>query len=139
MVRETYVPDGSGSFLPGDPVNNSHCLKTFPLGDVGKVVHEIVIDPVCPKPGQFLVEILVQRSFVTHQVLGKFGRYADLVPDPVALENLAQGRFAAGVDICRVIIVHACPVGGHQLPLSLLDVNTGAFAAESHAAVPEDG
>ena len=109
------------------------------MGDVGKVVHEIIIDPVCPKPGKFLIEILVQRSLVPYQVLRQFGGNTDLVPDPVALENLAQGRFAAGVDVCRVKIVHASPVGGHQLALGLLNVNPSAFAAETHAAVSEDG
>ena len=102
------------------------------------MVHQVVIHVVRPQPGELLVEILVDRGAAPDQVLGQFGGDADLVPDAVALQDLAQRRFTAGVDVGGVKVIDPGLEGGQDLLFGLVDVDAGALAAEAHAAVAED-
>ena len=64
VIGETNVSDGSFRFLLPYPVKDTYILKLLPHGDIGKMVHEVVVDVVGAKAGQFFVEVSVEACAV---------------------------------------------------------------------------
>ena len=139
MVGESDVADLARGFLFRDPFPDAQRHKLLPLGEVGELVHQVVVDVAGLEPPELFVEIPVDGIPLLDQVLRQFGRNADLVADAVAGDDLPERGFAARVDVRRVVIVHASAEGGHDLLLRLFDVDGAAFPAETHAPVAQDG
>ena len=97
-------------------------------------MHEIIIHIVRAQADQFLIKILVQPAPVADHVLGKLGRDIDLVPDVIALEDLPDRGLAPRIDISGIEIIHAGPVGRHDLLLRFLQIDVVSLFGETHTA-----
>ena len=86
---------------------------------------------------EFFVEIAVEGGAALDEVLGKLGGDVHPVADAVALQDGAERRLAAGVDVGRVEIVDAALDGGHDFLLRLLEVDDAGLLGETHAPVAE--
>ena len=139
VVGKADVADRAALFLLPDPVQDTHAFEFLPHGNVRHVVHEIIIHVGGAQTGQFLLKGLLQPFFAGNQELGELGRDMDLFPDVVALEDLPDRRLAPGIDVGCIVIVDARPVGGHDLPLRLVDVDISPFCRKAHAAEAQDG
>ena len=88
---------------------------------------------------QFLPEELLHGVPAADQVMGELGGDVHLIPEATLLQDLAQGRLAAGVDIGGVEIVDAALDGGQDLPFRLGHVDLAQLAGEAHTAEAQDG
>ena len=139
MIGETYVMDGAGTLLFIYPFQNPYVLEFLPLGEVCELVHQVIVDIVCPQPLQLLVEVAVECRPALHQVLGEFGCDMDSAAYSVALEDLPKDGLASWIYVRRIVVVDASAVGSHDLFFSLLQVDAATLAGEAHASVTEDG
>ena len=139
VERKADLPDAAGFFLRRDPFLDTVFLQVFPGGDVGQHVHQVVIDVVRAQAREFFVEVLVDALRRLDEVLREFGRDADLIADTVALDDLAEARLAAGVEVGRVEVVHVCVNGSHDLGLGLVDIDVVALAGKAHTAESQQG
>ena len=139
MVGKADVADGAALLFRRDPLPDAQSLQLLPLGVVGHHVHQVVVDIVRAQALELLLEDPVRGRYALDHVLGQLGGHVDLLPDAVALQDLPQGGLAAGIDIGGVVVIDAAPVGGHQLPLGLVQVDAGPLPGKSHATVAQDG
>ena len=138
MIGEADVPDRAGLLLLPDPIQNTDLPELFPHGNIGQMVHQVIIHIVGTQPVQFLVKVAVQRRSVSDQILWKLGRDVDLLTDVIALEYLPHGGLAARVDIRGVIVIDPGLIGGQQFLLGLVDVDAAAFFGKAHAAIAQN-
>ena len=134
MKGKTDIPDSSGLFFLFDPVQDSDSLQLFPHGQVGQVVHQIIIHIVGPEAGKLLMKIFVQALSVFDHELWKLGGDIDLFADVIPLKDFSDGSFAPGIDIGRVVIINSGMVGSHDFLLRLFQVDVVSFSAETHTA-----
>ena len=139
VVGKTYLTDGAALLFLSDPFQDSQRFKPFPRMDIRQHMHQIVIHMVCAQPAQLLIKILVQTGSVLYQIMGQLGSDIYPVPYPIPLQYLPQSRLAAAVDISRIKIIHAAPVGGHDLLLGFFQIDPARSLGKAHTAIPQHG
>ena len=139
VIGEADVADGACAFLFGDPRLDAEDLELFPLRIIGQLVHQIIVNAVGAQALELLLEVAVERGCALDQVLRQFGRDVHFVAETVPLQDQAERCFAARVDICGIVVVHAGLISGQDLFLRLFHVDAAVLAREAHAAVAEDG
>ena len=139
VIGKTDIPDGSALFFLFDPVQDADHFQLFPHGQVGQVMHQIVIDVVGSEARQLFIEIFVQAFAVFDHILGKLCRDPDFFPDMIFFEDFPDGGFAPGINVGGVIVIDACPVGGHDFFFRLFQIYTVSFSGKTHAAEAQHG
>ena len=137
VIGEPDVPDLPAFFLRGDPLPDPQRLQFRPLRGVGHHVHEVIVDVIRLKARKFLVEIPVDRAAALHEVLRELCGDTDPVPHIVAAQDLAERRFASGIDVGGVEIVDAGFDGRHDLLFRLIDIDAPCLRRKAHAPVAE--
>ena len=82
------------------------------------------------------------KSKAIFKANGSFGELCcdiDMIADARALEDFADGGFAAGINIGGVVIIHARIVCRQDLGFRFCEVDLAAFARKAHTAEAEDG
>ena len=136
---ETDVPDGAGSLLFLNPLRQAQRNQPFPLRGVGHMMHQIIVDMIRPEAGQLLLEDFFGSRRVPDHVLGQLGGDQHLIPQVVFLQNGAEKRFAARINIGGIVIIDARVPGGQDFLFRLFQIQTAAFAGKTHASVAKDG
>ena len=107
VVGKSDLPDLAGGLLLGDPFLDAQGFQMLPGVQIAEHVHQVVFHMVCAKPLQLLPEHLFQTGAALDQVVGQLGGDLHPVPEVLGLQNLAQRRLGAGVDVGSVKIVDA--------------------------------
>ena len=88
---------------------------------------------------ELLGKVSFQVAGAAHQILGQLGGDVDLVPGVGAGQNLAEGGFAAGVNIRCIEIVYTLLDGKQNLALGFVQVDGAALAGKAHTAEAQQG
>lgn len=102
-------------------------------------MHEVVVDVIGAQPGKLLLKELFHALGAADEIMGQLGGDIHLVPQAVFLQDLAQGAFAAGIEIGGVKIIDAAVNGGQHLPFGLGKVDAHAAALPAHTAKAQNG
>ena len=139
MIGKAHLPDGTALFLFPEPILNAQRFQPVPAFRVCQHVHQVVVHMVSAQAAQLLRKKLFQSIPVFDQIVGQLGGDEHPVPDLVSLQNLSQRRFAAGVDVGGVKIVHAAVDGSQNLPLCLCHVDDSSVFGKAHTAEAQNG
>ena len=86
-------------------------------------MHQIVIHIAGPEPVKLLPEHLLRSVPCLQHIVRQLCRNIYLLPDSVLFQNLSEGSFTSGIDICRIKVIYTAFIGRHNLLLRLLYVN----------------
>jgi len=111
VVGKAHLPDLTGLLFLLQPGKDTQVAEPLPGLDIREHMHQVVVHVVRAQTAQLLLKIGLHAVRPLDQIVGQFGGDVYLVADAVPFQDLAQGGLAAGVDIGRVKIVDAAPVG----------------------------
>ena len=135
VIGKADLADLTGGLFFGDPVLDAQRAQAGPGPVVGEHVHQIIVHMVGAQTAQLLEEDLFHALPAFDHVVRELCGDVDPVPHTAALEDLAHGGFAAGVDIGGVKIVHACVDRREQLRFGFLQVDAPGLLGEAHTPV----
>ena len=139
MIGEARVPDGPAGLFFRKPVGDAQGLDALPGVHVVEHMHQVVIHVIRLQAAQLLLEVFLHVVGLFQIVMGQLGGDVDFVADAVALEDFAQGNFAAGIHIGGIKIIHPALISGHEFLFRLVQVDLSAFGGKAHAPVAQDG
>ena len=88
---------------------------------------------------QLLLKVFFHIIGLFQIIVGQLGGDIDFIPDSVAGQDFAQGRFAARVNVGGIKVIHPALIGGHDFLFRLVQVDFPAFGGKAHTAVAQDG
>ena len=107
VVGKADLTDLAVFLLLRDPLLNAQLLQALPGVGIAEHVHQVVFHMVGAQPLQLLPEHFFQTGAALDQVVGQLGGDVHLFPQALGLQNPAQGRLGAGIDIGGVKVIHA--------------------------------
>ena len=102
-------------------------------------MHQVVIHIIGPQAAQLLLEEFLQTRPAFDEIMGQFGGDVNILADIVFLQDLAQRRFTAAVDIGGVEIIDALTDRGHNLLFRCRHIDPVAVFLKTQAAEAQDG
>ena len=139
VIGEANLADCTAFPFLIDPLLNAQILHSSPCVHIAEHVHQVVINMIRPQALQLFLEELFQALCASNQVMRQFRCNLHLFPDSIFLQNLAQSRFAAGIDVCRVEIIDAQTDSLQNLPFCLFHIDFSHFLLKTHAAKAQNG
>ena len=137
MIGKPDLPDPAGCFLLQDPFLDPKRLQVLPLSQIGKHMHQIVIDMICPQPCQFRIECLIDLLQGFHDILGQLCRDLYFVAAMVFFQYSPETLFIPRIEISRIKIINARIDRAEHFALCFFVIDTGAFFRKTHTAVSE--
>ena len=139
VEREADLPDAALFFPCGDPFLNAVALHALPRFDIAEHMHQVAVDIIRLQARKLLIEKAVDHRRRFHQIIRQLRRDHDLFAAVIPRKDLAEGCFAARIDIGGIEIVHAVTDRGEDLALRLRQINAAGVLRKTHTSVSQNG
>ena len=139
VIGKAHLADFSAGLFLCQPVGHAQGLDALPGFHVGEHMHQVIVDMIGLQAAKLLLEIFFHIAGLFQQIMGQLGGDIDSIPNAVAAQDFAQGRFAAGVHIGGIKIIHPALESGHDLLFRLVQIGLAALGGKAHAPVAQDG
>ena len=137
VVRKTDPANTPRSLLANNPILDTQCHHTFPLGGRGNVVHEVVVDMVSPQAAQLLIKETVEILRALARGVRQLGREQNLVAQAQALKRSAYASLVAGIKISRIQVIYPLLHGARNDSIGCLRIGASRRTGKPHAPQPQ--